>query len=412
MVHGGSLGSLVCCCASRLTCLTTVVLLILIAASDATAAGASAHIVDYKQYLDSLRPLSFDFEYSTFETGGGVGKKEKLIEYARGSASARGEEFRFRVRQRHVLWYAGKFHPRDSDSEDLITAKRHLHLQADYPTDDTPFRVTDLPSGRPTYIVTAWERNPGHRLENLHSFLHTLFGSLPDDSGRDLVSILQSSEASASTHETVDGHSVILIRSKSDYGTYGIWLDPACGYAPRRIESRKTGNDLFAGRRLALFQQRSNSGDRHPSGRIRERRFEVGNVELSLVPGSDQSIMSRFETRDIRLYQGGESFIQRRTVRLSNVRFECTDGELEPKMTVPTGTQVHIRDAPGIRAEWRDGTVHKIIDEKALERFEGLGSPGNAGARRRMWLIVLNLTVVVVLLFVFIVRRYRAVQQH
>jgi hypothetical protein len=372
-------------------------------ASGSSRGEASTEVLSaYEQYLDSLQVLSFDFEYSTYESGGAIGPDERLIEVARGSASARDQEFRFRHRNRYVIWYAGKPEPHDIDSEEVITSEWKLHFQGNYETDSLPFEVKDFPADSTSYEATSWEIDRGDRFENLDYVMHVLYGSFPYDNGKDVLSILQTDPTSTVTDEKVDGHDVKRVTAKTSYGIYSVFLDTIAN-VPRRIEVRKVVDSLYLGKPLSSFPPIKDRGDRHPHGQLLEYRVDVNKVALTEVPDTDRWIGSQFEILETRLYEGDQSFRQRRVVKLSNIRFQCEDEDLRPTVPVQNGARVFFQDAPNIKGEWHDGQIVKVVNEEALERFDGLEPTINV--RRRWLLIGLNAGVVLIILCLLVMRR-------
>jgi hypothetical protein len=370
----------------------------------------SQYVDGYSEYLRLLRTLSFEFEYSTFERGGHIGADERLIGRSFGSLSVRGDEYRFRRRSRYELWREGRFNPYDSDIEEVITSDRQVHLQADYPTLDATFNLDGFPDAGARFSVATWERNKGIKVEQLDYMLHALYGYLPFDGDISLASILLlNNDATVTSNTTLDGHDVKRIVGHSNYGRYSLWLDLTAGFVPRRIESHKTDESLFAGKQLSQSPKNNDVDGRHPLGQIHEYNFDVGMVELAIVPGTQHTIMSSFEIVETKVYDNGERFSHRLAVKLSNVRFECSDADLKPVLAAPDGTSVYFNEAPSLKGEWRQGAVVKLVDQDSLRRFEGLSSSGDTNTNwgRRGWLIALNVVAVLVLLYFWTVRRVR-----
>ncbi len=362
---------------------------------------ANAYVDRFAAYLQAARNVSFDFEYTTYEVGGGIGPTEKLIRFARGSQAVRKDEFRLRRRQRYRIWRAGLFKRGDLDSEEIVTDQRRVHIQASYPIDGDEFDVMSLPSEGESPVVVTWESPPHIEVGYLDPVSNTLHGILSDDSGRYVVDIMRSDGRNEVSDELVDGVPVKRLTSTSTYGRYSVWLDPAAGDAPRRIELRKGADDLFNGVPLSSYRL-NDPQDRHPNAAMREYRFDVDKVLLTSVSGSDRFAMSNFEVRITQLYNDGESFVQRHDVSLATFRYECTDADLRPTMAIPDKTRVHIQDAPMLQAEWVNDEVVKVVNQDVLRQFEG---SANSGVAPRHWLLALNVAAAVVLGLYFLWRR-------
>jgi len=250
---------------------------------------------------------------------------------------------------------------------------------------------------------------PATKLEHLDSMLQALFGTLSCDDGRDIASLLYFGRSTAVVDDKIEVFPVKRITGNSVYGTYVVWLDSLAGNAPRHIEVHKTDHHLFG--RMLLRNSWSNRlpGYRGPNRQLWDYRFEVDKIKLETVPGSDRSIMTSFEVRETIQFNRGSAMSLRRTVvKLSNVRLECSDLDLDPALAIPDGTPVRIEDSPDIKAEWRDRAVFRIADQGALERFEGVDL-SKIGPRRNPWLIGLNGVVFLALVYVWFARRRHAV---
>jgi len=479
-----------------------------------------------------LRPISFDFDCSTYEStyekGGAADPQEKQVGFARGTVNVRGTkdrfEGRYRLRERSLV-SRGVFRPgmpnanlvselvpQDVESEDVVTAKLRLHLEAKYRTGSSAaeFDLEALPRAIAEYSVKSWAMlnaptgevrgretqlvskpyvqagpvtpgpnvprpgtpgsnaprantpgpnanrsvtprpnapgsapfrpgtpgtNPSRpagsqpvvmgangvrpamytppptRLEHLDCMLQALFGTLACDDGRDIASLLFFGRSTAVADDKVDGiFPVKQITGNSSYGSYIVWLDTFAGNAPRHIQVHKTDHHLFGRQLLRNSWSNRLLGNRRPNGpRWWDYQFEVDKIKLETVPGSEHSIMTHFEIRETTMLEGSNELSMRRTVvKLSNVRFECADYELDPVLAVPDGTTVRIEDAPDIKAEWRNRAVFKVAQEGALERFEAVDLSSLA-PRRNIWLIGLNGAVFLALVYVWFARRRHAV---
>jgi hypothetical protein len=359
----------------------------------------NSDINDYEKFIQFLRTMSFDFSYSTYETGGRVGGKEVMIGFGRGSASVCSDEFRIRERQRYLLWYKGDFQRHDMDKEDVQTAKLKLHLQANYPISGSSFPLTELPESGGEFMAVEQGHASHYTVEKLHIIMSIMYGHLACDLEKDMSSIMRSAQKKEVNVEPIDDHSVRRVTSHGIHGTYSVWLDPADRNAPRRITIRKSSNSLYYGDPLASYPISADPGDRHPHEPIHEYVLEVDKVALAPASGSDIRAISGFEVRETLRYKSGSSFVIRNVVNLSNIRFGCSEANLKPVMVVPNGTAVAMRDAPSIDAEWRDGSVVRIVDAKALKRLQGLEVSGGGAWLRHWWLFTFNAVLMLALIY-------------
>lgn len=198
----------------------------------------------YEQQLQFVRSCSFEFTCAFYEQGGRIGNEEKLVGYDRGSVAVSGSEFRLRSRQRGVTLIGTDYQARDVDAEDVFTQRRRFHLQTDFVVSE-PFVNEIFPQAEiKNYFVVGYDKKPTtYEVHALRGFFGPLYGYLRYDAGHNLPSLLQLGEVSVSS--SIDDHPTIRIVSRGDYGMHVVWLDPAFGYLPRKIEMRKQGNDLY-----------------------------------------------------------------------------------------------------------------------------------------------------------------------
>ena len=63
-------------------------------------------------------------------------------------------------------------------------------------------------------------------------------------------------------------------------------------------------------------------------------------------------------TRTVRfIYKPGVDYSMRTEATLQNIGFDPGPGDLQPALSIPEGTAVHIRNAPEILAKWSGGKV-------------------------------------------------------
>jgi hypothetical protein len=263
----------------------------------------------------------------------------------------------------------------------------------------------DLKAEKGTYAVNSWDRPQKVDFRNWNPIFQGLYGAIPYDGANSFGGVILMDLQHTIRDEDIDGHRVKCITSQSAYGTHRLWVDPEAGYAPRRFECQKKNYDLYGNTPISMLKPITDLGDRRPHQRPVEFRFIVDQVQLSPIASSATPIVSRFQFSEIRLYEGGATFIRRTSVKLSNIRLECTDADLTLTLAVPDATPVTIQDAPSIRAIWQDGEVVKSIDRDALLRFDGVEL--KARSTRRWTLIAMN-TVAILILLWLLVRRWHA----
>jgi hypothetical protein len=374
------------------------------------ARGADAALRGYERYLETIRTVSFDFECRSYSRGGKIkDEQETLTRAIRGSVRRRADDFRLRSRTRSLLWRNGIFVPSDQEYEISLTRDRQLHLQTSYSGTFDSNQMLDFAS-RPgeNPRVSARSTPDDTRLVQIDlAVLFAMYGELPYDRGESIAATVSVANPTVVGAE-IEGHSVQEVSARTPRGVYTLWLDSSANYATRRILCVKTGDDLYGDTPLSKMHPiQYPEDDPRPRLPLKEFRFEVGLVELSSPDNGEHYIMSKFEVVEARLFEGGQSFVTRSEVSLSNVRFQCTDADLEPTLEIPDGTVAYLQDSPSIQAEWRDRQIVKIIDEDITARFEGLTRSTAVGGGRRWWLITGNVAVVALLLYIVIRRRWR-----
>jgi rhodanese-related sulfurtransferase len=165
-------------------------------------------------------------------------------------------------------------------------------------------------------------------------------------------------------NESVGGHRTIRLETNTPTGNYVMWLDPAKRFQPRRIEIRRTENDLYAGRLVGSPPPELPPGaiSNLPAVPMKEHLTIVEVTQLvQFEDGIVVPTAARIQVT--RSYANGQAVttevLYRRTILPSIPGFDAMSMFAA---AVPEGSKVFIDDAPAILYEWRDGGESPTVD--------------------------------------------------
>lgn len=167
--------------------------------------------------------------------------------------------------------------------------------------------------------------------------------------------------------ETLAEHSTFVVTSRGKFGKHTIWLDPACGCLPRKLEIEKQAGDLFFSHQLGVEQTSTISPQRQttqappPGLTYVSIRNRVDNVQIEEIEG--QFVITAYDEVTERATKRGDK-ADRLEVR-SDYRTRLVDGDstkwpanaFQPTVTVPNGTPITAPDRPGQPYTWQNGRV-------------------------------------------------------
>ncbi len=140
----------------------------------------------------------------------------------------------------------------------------------------------------------------------------------------------------------IDGHLTYVLESQGQSGKIKLWLDPKCGFHPRRIEVHKSGKDLLNGRPVSSTRSRVNivANKQLEKYSVVIDSFKIGEINGVLV-------MTGANTTETRTYSDGYEV---RTI----YDFKCSKIDLNPdfnalkpfEIKCPDGTPVSDQDFP------------------------------------------------------------------
>jgi hypothetical protein len=220
---------------------------------------------------------------------------------------------------------------------------------------------------------------PGEQ-KKVHSYLVSadfLFGYGRGDNDQPLWQVMRDASSLEVEPETerIAGSETIVVKSRGRYGAHKLWLDPAIGHLPRRVEVLKETGDNMNDRQLGV-EITSPTLPRELESRLRPvpriptmygYRLVVDNIRIENKDGVPVVTGYDFVTT--------MTFEKERTVEIRNecrVRSMTVGGDalpeadFQPAITIPEGTLVRINGSPAVdRAayEWRNGRLQKVMNQ-------------------------------------------------
>ena len=195
---------------------------------------------------------------------------------------------------------------------------------------------------------------------------------------------------------------VVQLESNGPYGKHTVWIDPAAGYLPTRIEVVKQGPHVMNGTKISSQKRRPNDGDIWPNQKLIRYRQRIENIVTQTV--DDHPLIAGFTMTQVYEYDQGDSLTWTHRVAIQDVRtsLDWDDASLfQPTIEIPDGTRVYVNDSRNIDYIWSGG---EIVLDPSLER---------AVARRmhrymtksRKWLVAANIVALLVFGTIWAVRR-------
>jgi len=201
-----------------------------------------------------------------------------------------------------------------------------------------------------------------------------LFGRLSGDAGIPIWTIMREAESIdlLPTTEVVDGVETFVLKSRGKYGQHQVWLDPASGGLPRRIEIQKIAGNLFNDEQLGTnsapdVEQAAGRRLRLPARREYSDRIYKICVEnkgrLFAITGFDDEFSITYA--DGKKQAGKKEY----KVRALDVDPNpIPENALEFDVEIPNGTRVVVYDnfpleysgRADINHEWVDGKIEKL----------------------------------------------------
>ena len=154
--------------------------------------------------------------------------------------------------------------------------------------------------------------------------------------------------------ENVQGFECYVLEASTGHGAYKVWLDPACGYLPRKAVVQKRGSDVWDHKPLNGTY-------------LSEVDSALDSVEIQRVNGQFIPVACRIE-ETWRRREGG-SRTMHITHKRTRIDFDpdfAALGAFKPDLS--NGTKVNYQDtaAPDVAYQWMDGKVVPV--DSAIRR--------------------------------------------
>jgi hypothetical protein len=142
-----------------------------------------------------------------------------------------------------------------------------------------------------------------NRVWDRMGLVRVLFGRMAGDGGVPLWTVMGEDTTLELLPETevVSGVETIVLKSRGRYGEHKVWLDPARGGLPRRIEYHKQNGDLYDDEQLGSRPQATEPGKDFPP--VREITAKIDNIQVEDHNGI--FVISAFD-EDFRMQHGGQ----------------------------------------------------------------------------------------------------------
>lgn len=195
----------------------------------------------------------------------------------------------------------------------------------------------------------------------------------------------------------------IKVEAHSGLGRLALWLDPAFGNLPHKLELVKQQHDLTSsGRRVSEIDMRGD-GKVWPSGRIKQLVWSADDITLAQ-SGSVSYIQGVDLVQRVVSVAGPTVTIHTRA-SVSQIDFNPSfdDTNFSPSLKVPKDYPVTIEEAEHLPYVWNG-------DRVVPSSTEGLGalSTQSVYSGKRITLILLNVALIVLLLATLVLRKRAA----
>jgi hypothetical protein len=193
-----------------------------------------------------------------------------------------------------------------------------------------------------------------------------LFGRLWGDAGYPLWTIMReagSLELLPET-ETVGGVETYVLKSVGKYGEHQVWLDPASGGLPRRIEVHKRPGHLLDSEQLGT----SPAPDPNKPIKFSLRIFRTYSCRIDKIQIADRDgvfIMTEFESEENSELTTGKTRVEKieRKFRVLDINpKEFPENAFRFDIEIPNGTPVWVTENDSrkpTRFEWVDGKIRE-----------------------------------------------------
>ena len=169
----------------------------------------------------------------------------------------------------------------------------------------------------------------------------------------------------------INGHLTYAIEADTKYGHYALWIDPAAGFNPRRIELRQRGDSIRYGEPISKPPQPNLNSEFEvfPHEAIDEY---VTVIDVSLIERIDDVFVPTAATRRVETnYRDGRSAVFDTAYKRSAVDLHPDFASLQAfKLNLPDGVFVIDNMAAGVQFEWRNGGITPVVGRDVVGRID------------------------------------------
>jgi hypothetical protein len=229
-------------------------------------------------------------------------------------------------------------------------------------------RAPNFQYGRPIVACQRGEGAPNPFVPSI-GMCRILFGRMGGDAGYPLWTIMREAGSLDLLPQTeaVDGVETYVLMSTGKYGEHKVWLDPASGALPRRIEVHKRAGNLFDQKQLGTILPPDTGTARPPrepgSGPTWRETF-VRIEKIQIQSKGDAFVVAGFEEFSENIHSTGKKQESRtgfkpRVLEVNPQDFPANAFQFD--IEIPNGTLVSVREAKQERYNsdfhWEDGKV-------------------------------------------------------
>lgn len=252
--------------------------------------------------------------------------------------------------------------------EQTLVGNELVTLSLRYNQDDNP-RIGALTAHLERVASRSWIRLGPNGV---------LFGRVPGDGGVPVWTVMRESGTLERLPKTelVNGTETYVLKSRGKYGEHKLWLDPASGSLPRRIEVTKVAGNLFNEQQLGTAPV----ADAQPNPRAPNAAVQlpspsgfstlIDNIQIENKDG--KFVITGFEEKGSITHADGKIVNQNKT----EIKFDVVDvnppvfpeNAFRFEVEIPNGTLVSVVDdlPPGYQGpaktehEWVDGKIRAL----------------------------------------------------
>ena len=164
--------------------------------------------------------------------------------------------------------------------------------------------------------------------------------------------------------QMVNGFPTYVLEATTPYGQYSVWMDPNCGYSPRRVIVERGPKDLLDGKPVSTPRPPPPPGfTRKPRPTREHVRFVL---EISKIEEIDGDFMTtKGSTISSTVFSDGSKEESHDVCEFTLIDLDPDFNKIPDAFVlgVPDGTQVYNMDFPEGKFKWQDGKMVPLITQ-------------------------------------------------